>query len=225
MWFKKVEYPVIDSWYANDIAKVHSYHTDVGEGYDGFKVGPTCGLGGTGLWVDNAVVQAGPYKKGTIVSPGPDEVKFTVTYRYENASGGPIDEEKTISLKLHDRLFESHSVFTRDGKPLAGLPVAFGLVDQSPKATFTLKPEEGIAALWDRIDGADYGIGAVVAPSPKLQMVRQPTGDKREQLIVATETDANGILDFRAGVAWSKAGPIKDGAAWLAYLGGQAQAK
>lgn len=44
-WFKKVDYPIIDKWYAERL-EGKSYHEDRGEGYDPFHVGPTRGVGG-----------------------------------------------------------------------------------------------------------------------------------------------------------------------------------
>jgi hypothetical protein len=132
-----------------------------------------------------------------------------------------VEEEKTISLKVGEQLFQSHSRFTRDGQPLAALPVAIGLVTQTKKAEITLEPKRGIFAIWDEVDGAGFGIGAVVPTAQVVEMLRQPTSDHREHALCIAKTDADGVLAFQAGSAWSKAGTIMSDAEWLSYLGGK----
>lgn len=216
-WFKSVPYPVMTKWYRDEIAGRQSYHRDHGEGYDGFKVGDTRGCGGTALWIDDKLVISGVYRTAKILSPGPKEARFVATYRYETPDG-PVDEEKTISISLGERLFESRSVFTRDGKPLAGLPVAIGLVTQSPKAKIELKPRDGVMAVWDKVDGHEFGIGAVIPANEVVRMLRQPANAQQEHALGIVKTNAEGVVEFRAGSAWSKGGPVSSQEDWLKLL-------
>ena len=50
-WFKKVDYSIVDKWYAEQL-QGKSYHVDHGEGHDIYHVGPSRGVGGTAIWVD-----------------------------------------------------------------------------------------------------------------------------------------------------------------------------
>jgi hypothetical protein len=217
VWFKRVPYSIIDKWYREDLAGTHSYHADGGEGYDGFKVGDTRGGGGTALWVDGKLVTAGVYQKAKVLSAGPEEVRFTATYLYTMPEGA-VQEEKTIALKKGERFFESRSVFTRDGKALAGLPVAVGLVTHTPQAEVTLHKGKGLIAVWDKLDGAGFGIGAILPPAQVVETLHQPTNDKREHALCIAKTDDHGALVFRAGSAWSKQGQILSGDDWLIAL-------
>jgi hypothetical protein len=60
-WFKKVDYSIIDKWYANFLQDI-SYHEDHGEGYDIYHVGPSRGVGGTAIWVDGVAYAAAMFK-------------------------------------------------------------------------------------------------------------------------------------------------------------------
>lgn len=219
VWFKRVPYPVMDRWYADDLAGRRSYHDPKGsDGYDGFKVGPTRGGGGTALWENGAMVLSGVYRTAKIVSGGPREAKFVVTYEYATP-GGAVTETKTITSKVGEPLFESRSVFTRDGKPLTGQEVAIGLVTQTPQAAITLDPANGILAIWDQLDGAGFGLGAVIPKSSLVRMLRQPDGTAEHALAIV-KTDAKGEIHFRAGGVWSKneAARVHSAAQWLARL-------
>lgn len=219
VWFKRVPYPVMDRWYADDLAGRHSYHDPKGpDGYDGFKVGATRGGGGTALWENDAMLLAGVYRTAKILSAGPAEAKFVVTYEYATAQG-PVTETKTITLKVGEPLFESRSVFTRNDKPLAGQEIAVGLVTQSPDAAVTLDPVAGVMAIWDKLDGAGFGLGAVFPRASLVRMLRQPEG-KTEHALAIVKTNAAGEIHFRAGGVWSKNESARVGSAeqWLARL-------
>lgn len=217
VWVKTVPYPVIDKWYKDDLAGVRSYHEDHGEGCDGYSVGDSRGCGGTALWIDNKLVTSDVYQSAEIVSPGPDEAKFVVRYRYETPDG-LVEEEKTITQKLGDRFFTNRSVFTRDGKPLPDVPVATGLVTQTPEALVELLPSKGVVAMWDKVQDHGLGTGIVVPKDRVVEMLRQPAGDGKEHALCVMRTDADGAVEFRVASAWAKGSDIQSSRDWIAFL-------
>lgn len=218
VWVKTVPYPVIDKWYRDDLAGVRSYHEDHGEGCDGYSVGDTRGGGGTALWIDGKLVTSDVYQSAEVLSDGPDEARFVAKYRYDTPEG-PVDEEKTITLKLGDRFFTSRSVFSRDGKPLTNLPVAAGVVTQTESAAIDLQPSKGIVAMWDELKGHGFGSGLVIPPNRVVKMLRQPAGNKgMEHALCILATDADGAVEFQVASAWAKGSGIESADAWTAFL-------
>jgi hypothetical protein len=51
-WLKRVDYPIINSWYKKHLEQDISYHQDHGEGLDNYHVGSSAGCGGTSLWLN-----------------------------------------------------------------------------------------------------------------------------------------------------------------------------
>jgi hypothetical protein len=109
-WFKKVDYSIIDKWYANFLQDI-SYHEDHGEGHDIYHVGPSRGVGGTAIWIDGVAYPAAMYKSYEVHQSGGDVVEFTVQYEWDTPLGA-VAESKTISLELGSQLYEVNSVFT-----------------------------------------------------------------------------------------------------------------
>ena len=130
-WFKKVDYAIVDKWYAEHF-EGQSYHEDNGEGHDIYHVGPSRGAGGTAIWVDGVAYPAAMFKSYEVLRSGGDVVEFTVQYEWDTPLGA-VAESKTISLALGSQLYRVNSVFTLDGEP-ASLPIAIGLATHDEAA-------------------------------------------------------------------------------------------
>lgn len=231
-WFKKVDYPVIDKWYRDDIHNKVSYHKDHGEGYDAYGVGDTRGVGGLGLWRDGTLVTADTYQHADVVWTKPEVAEFVVAYDYPELDGRAIREKRIVRLKLGEQLNDIEARFTVDGKPVAGLDVAVGLVAQGKSARFDLQPNDGRMSVWETIDGKGLGVGAVFAAGEVRQMKRTNLAGKAhdgkaksaEHALAILRTDADGRVRYRAGFGWAGAGKIASRAAWDAYLADPARA-
>jgi len=217
VWVKTVAYPVINSWYKDDLAGVRSYHEDHGEGLDAYSVGDTRGCGGTALWIDDELITSDVYQTAEVLSDGPDEVKFVANYEYETPEGR-VEEQKTITQKLGDRMFTSRSVFTRDGRPIKDLPVAVGLVTQTPNAKIVPLPRDGVMAIWDELAGHGFGTGVVIPPNRVVKMLEQAASDDKEHVLCIMRTDADGAVEFEVGSVWAKGSMIQSAADWIAFL-------
>lgn len=215
-WFKKVDYSIIDKWYANFLQDI-SYHKDHGEGYDIYHVGPSRGVGGTAIWIDGVAYPAAMYKSHEVHQSGGDVVEFTVQYEWDTPLGA-VAESKTISLDLGSQLYEVNSAFTLDGEP-AALPIAIGLATHDEAAAVFSNDETGRISTWEVMDGNGVGSGVLMAPDRTQEILHAPSEEKDASHIwLITATDEDGALTFRAGFAWEAAGEITSSEQWNIYL-------
>jgi len=215
-WFKKVDYSIIDKWYANFLQGI-SYHEDHGEGYDIYHVGPSRGVGGTAIWIDGAAYPAAMYKSYEVHLSGGDVVEFTVQYEWDTPLGA-VAESKTIFLALGSQLYEVNSVFTLDGEP-ASLPIAIGLATHDEAAEVFSNADTGRISTWEVMQDIGVGTGVVMAPESAQEFLHSPSEEKDASHIwLITATDENGALSFSAGFAWEAAGEITSSDQWNEYL-------
>jgi len=215
-WFKKVDYSIIDNWYANFLQGI-SYHEDHGEGYDIYHVGPSRGAGGTAIWVDGVAYPAAMYKSYDVHQSGGDVVEFTVQYEWDTPLGA-VAESKTISLALGSQLYTVNSVFTLDGEP-ASLPIAIGLATHDEAAEVFSNPDTGRISTWEIMQDIGVGTGVLMAAENTQEILHAPSEEKDASHIwLITASDENGVLTFSAGFAWQAAGEITSSDQWNNYL-------
>jgi len=215
-WFKKVDYSIIDKWYANFLQGI-SYHEDHGEGHDIYHVGPSRGAGGTAIWVEGVAYPAAMYKSYEVHQSGGDVVEFTVQYEWDTPLGA-VAESKTISMTLGSQLYQVNSVFTLDGEP-ASLPIAIGLATHDEAAEVSSYRESGWISTWEIMEGNGVGTGALIAPERVQEILHAPSEEKDASHIwLITASDDQGALTFSAGFAWQPAGEITSSEQWNKYL-------
>lgn len=216
VWLKRVRYPVIEKWYAGYLAG-RSYHKDTGEGYDPYHVGRSRGCGGLAIWHDSQMVLSGPFLGSKLIKRETAESIFELTYEYK-LDERIIREVKRITVKLGSRLVEIESRFSEGGKPVV-LDIAIGVTTHDGKAVVTLNAKKGWIACWERIDGQGLGTGVVIAPD-KILRVDEVKSEKPDEghAIVLTRTDTEGVVRYRAGYGWERAGDITTSEQWQGYL-------
>lgn len=215
-WFKKVDYPVIDKWYANFLKGI-TYHEDHGEGYDPYHVGTSRGVGGSAIWVDGVPYTAHNFLSYDIKESGGDKVVFALEYEW-NTPLGQVAESRTISLALGDQLYSADSVFTLDGVP-ASLPIAIGLTTHDGAAAVAFNKVRGRISAWETIDGLGVGTGVLIEPARVENIEHIPSEMKDQSHIwLFTSSDDEGKLAYRAGFAWEAAGEITTSQQWDGYL-------
>ncbi len=216
-WLKRVEYPIIDKWYAGNLKGI-SYHKDHGEGYDPYKVGGSRGCGGLALWIDGKMVPSNVFKEWKILRCEPQESVFMLSYEWKH--GDDIyTEEKQISLRLGSRLFKSSSIFRKNGEVAKGLPVAIGLVRHHKTDLVSKNLSKGWMSIWEPMDDSELGTGVVIDPKRIEGFELLETGKKLEDhALIITKTDADGRVEYYAGYGWAKAGGIQTATEWNAYL-------
>lgn len=215
-WLKRVDYPIIDKWYGQ--MKTRSYHKDWGEGHDPYHVGSSAGCGGTGIWLNGRREPLETYIKQEVIESTPQRSQFKLTY--ERKIGGDVyGEEKTITIELGKRLFDVHSVFTKNGKVAADLPICIGLTTHEGKAETFSNEKQGWIACWEKIAGSEVGTAAKT-DSKRMDAIKEVKSAKKDEshLFILMKTDRNGAIDYQAGYGWKKAGEIKSSTDWKNYL-------
>ena len=216
-WFKKVEYPIIDKWYAEHIHQGRSYHVDHGEGYDPYHVGSSRGVGGTAVWVDGVPYPASKFEHHEVHASGGKTIEFTLRYAWQTPLGAVV-EIKRVSLALGSRLYRVDSVFTLDGRP-ASLPVAIGLTTHDGAAETFSDRQAGWIGTWEIIDGYGVGTGALQVGDRPREVVLESNDEKDASHIwLVTACDESGALSYRAGFAWQADGEIATADEWSAFL-------
>jgi rhamnogalacturonyl hydrolase YesR len=215
-WLKRVEYPIIDKWYGQ--MKTKSYHTDWGEGHDPYHVGSSAGCGGTAIWLNGKREPLETYISQEVIERTPQRTQFKLTY--EREIGGEVyGEEKTITIELGKRLFDVHSVFTKNGKVAANLPACIGLTTHEGKAQTFSNEKRGWIACWETIAGSEVGTAAKTDPK-RILAIREVKSDTKDEshYFIFINTDRNGAIDYQAGFGWNKAGEIITSDDWTNYL-------
>lgn len=195
-WIKRVQYPIIEKWYRLDLAGEKSYHTDSGEGYDGYKVGPRRGCGGAGIWEDGKLVNSNVYDRHAIYWTRRDTAAFTAWYSSPNG----VEEEKRFKIQLGDTATHVESVFTREGKPVAGLEVAVGLTAQGENSITSFASDTGRLQLSEQL--ADDALVTFVRWNPNryTDAVEQRIQTKKaKESLVILPTDEKGTLAYEIG--------------------------
>jgi hypothetical protein len=124
LWYKRTGRLILDEWYAEDIARRASYHTDRGEGLDDFKVGRTLGAGAMAPVVDGNLVLGENYERAELLESGPLRTTFKLYY-----AGG---ETRTFSLDAGSQLTKVVQEYAPENAPdsvAAGFPRSAGVTE------------------------------------------------------------------------------------------------
>lgn len=218
VWQKRVPYPIINHWYADNAAG-KPYHIDRGEGLDAYHTGSSRGTGGTALWVKDRLVTAGPYRTWRISAQESMHAEFTLTYTYPaTATDLPIEEIKDFSIKAHEPWFTVVSTFTRGGQPVSNLTIAIGVTTHDGQGKVTLDPLGRWLMVEESIQGQLLWTGLALPVTAQLREVRQPIAKDASHALGILTTDESGVVRYRAGYGWAKAGRITSAAEWQHVL-------
>ncbi|QNF32261.1 DUF4861 domain-containing protein [Adhaeribacter swui] len=221
-WLKRVNYPIIDKWYRNNSTQGGSYHVDHGEGYDPYQVGPSRGVGGIGVFLNDSLYVSKNFVQYKILATGPIRTLFELTYAPWQAGNSIIQEKKRISLDLGSNLTR-YEVTLRSNQTLPNVTVGIALHDK--KGEVKVNPSQGWFRYWEPMDDAFLGTGIVVSPAAVQQYKDWRVKAKdHSQLLVITKPQKNTIV-YYAGFGWTKSENFKNQAEWDAYLQTFAQCK
>lgn len=219
-WHKRVSYPILDKWYSQPF-EGKTYHEDYGEGCDQYHVGTSRGCGGVGIWKDNAVHPSGLYESWEVISQTQTTLKFKLTYRFK-LEDEEILETRVITIENGSQLYHAESQFTKNTQPVKGLEIAVGLnTFDISDVEVSLNEEEGWLSVWHSLgnESGKIGTGAIVDTKYLVKMLdHKPEDGAPSNAIAIIKTDDNGIIKYKAGFAWEKAGKIQDKETWNEYL-------
>jgi hypothetical protein len=218
IWFKRVDYPIVDRWYN----KGHDhYHKDEGEGMDMYNVGRSRGAGGTGVWDDGHLATSGNYATWKVLANGPVRAVFELSYDAWDAAGTKVTEVKRFTVDAGRQLDQVDSTFTFTGP--AALTVAVGLnktpADKKQAARIALVRDETNHALLQWVEQATNGaFGTAIVLPASMGYAEDPLND-----LVLAKVESGRPLRYWVGAAWDRAGRITSKAAWQAYVASEAR--
>lgn len=211
-WLKKVEYPIINKWYAKNDIRPGAYHEPSSEGMDNFHVGSSRGVGGSAVKKGDIYYISKNFTEWKTITNGPIRTSFILTYADWDANGNKISETKHISLDYGSNLTK-YVIDVTGTKTLS-----IGLTLHENDGETTEKPTEGWISYWQPHADSELGT-AVVAPNDEMitsELYITEQAD-RSNLYAQLNVKNNKVV-YYAGFAWKEANQYPTKAAWEGYL-------
>lgn len=218
IWLKRVDYSIIDSWYAKNVKEPGYYHIEHGEGYDPYHVGYSRGNGGTGIWENDSLYTSKNFQKYKVIATGPLRTVFELQYPSWSKYG--VRETKRISLDLGSNFSKFENKISSDSK----IPnYTIGITLHQEKGKAKLSPEKGIFRHWEPIDDSYVGEGIIIDPKTvKKSLDHRSKAADQSQILIVTQPK-NNVSVYYAGFAWVKSGQVNSAEEWDALLQKQAE--
>lgn len=213
-WLKRVEYPVINSWYKAYETDPMAYHKDRGEGLDNFHVGASRGCGGIAVKYENSYVSPLNFTSYKTHCTGPLRTSFSLDYApWSLPNGDEINITKNITLDKGSNLSKIDLDITGTAVVSAGLTLheKDGVVSADSLA--------GWVSYWQpHGDGTQLATAIIAAPGSYLgyETVESDETDKSNVYIHLKVT--NGKAVYYAGFTWDKSAQFKNRNEWHSYL-------
>jgi rhamnogalacturonyl hydrolase YesR len=207
VWVKRTRKPIIEKWFY-----LADYHKDHGEGLDMYKVGPSRGCGGTGIWRDGKPYVANNFITWRMLENGPSRVTFELTYAPYDAAGIKIYETKLISLETGTNLNRIENRFDWEGGP-GELQAIVGIVKRPGGGPPDFARDGSWMAYWEPEQKGNGTIGCGVVMTSGAQSVDTP-----EQAFLQTTVKRGQPLIYYAGAGWTKSGDFPSKESWVQYL-------
>ena len=211
-WLKKVEYPIINKWYAKNVIKAGAYHIDSGEGLDNFHVGASRGVGGTAVKKNDYYYTSRNFTNWKTITTGPIRTSFVLDYADWDADGQMISEKKHISLDYGNNL----SRFEIDTKGTDILSVGLTLHEKDGEITENVK--EGWVSYWEPHETSELGTAIVTTNGVMTDSEYYITPLQDRSNLYAHLKVTNNKVVYYAGFAWKESGQYPTKASWENYL-------
>ena len=207
VWVKRTRKPVIEKWYY-----LAAYHKDHGEGLDMYKVGPSRGCGGTGIWRDGKLYVANNFVTWRLLENGPSRVAFELGYAPYDGGGIKIRETRRIALDTGSNLSRIETRFDWEGGP-DELQAVVGIVKREGGGAPDFAKDGSWMAYWEPEQPGNGTIGCgVVMTSPAKPL------DTAEQAFLQATVKRGQSLVYYAGAGWSKSNDFPDKQTWVRYI-------
>jgi hypothetical protein len=208
VWVKRTRRPVIEKWYYQA-----DYHEDHGEGLDMYKVGPSRGCGGTGIWRDGKLCVANNFLSWHIVECGPLRAAFELTYAPYDVGGVRVRETKRITLDAGSNLNRIESRLDWGWDAPEELQLAVGIVRREGGGSLERAQDNSWMAYWEpeQSGNGTIGCGVVMTSAAKLR-------ETKEESFLEATIHRGVPLVYYAGASWSKSGDFPDKATWVKYV-------
>jgi hypothetical protein len=218
VWSKRIPNFVIDSFYKRDAEgdATHnpdlSYHKDNGQGLDSYRVGPSRGCGGTGVWTDGQLYVSKNYTFKRVLANGPIRFTFELKYDTWSAAGRTVVETKVITLDAGSHMNRIDSAYTFIGQQPFDMAAGLAL---HPGSEVSFPAGDNIVSVWDTPQDESAGriaTGLVALPEENPRTLKTP-----DNVLMIFSRKAAETFTYYAGSGWSKA-DMKSQADWNSYL-------
>ncbi|SEQ75303.1 protein of unknown function [Hyunsoonleella jejuensis] len=211
-WLKRVEYPIINKWYAEDQKEKGAYHKDKGEGLDNFHVGVSRGVGGIAIKSDSVYHFSKNFTTWKTITTGPIRTSFVLEYANWDANGKTISETKHISLDYGNNLSKFEVALSGSES------VHVGLTLHEKDGVDTQNQDSGWVSYWQPHEDSQLGTAIVVPKGSFISATLYDTPLKDRSNLFAEVKVNNGIATYYAGFGWEKAGEFTSKKSWNTYL-------
>ncbi|MFC4391026.1 DUF4861 family protein [Flavobacterium quisquiliarum] len=217
LWLKKVDYSIIDDWYAKNEKEAGYYHIDHGEGYDPYHVGASRGTGGAGVWVNDSLQVGKNYINYKTIAKGPLRTIFELDYA--PWSQYQIKETKRISLDLGSN-FSKFDIILKAKEQFPNYTIGITLHDK--KGEININKTKGWFRHWEPIDKTFLGEGIVLNPELVTQaFANNSTIPDQSNLLIVTNPSKK--ITFYAGFVWTGSKQVNEVTQWDEMLNKQAE--
>ncbi len=216
-WLKKVDYSIIDSWYAGNTAEPGYYHIDHGEGLDNYHVGPSLGCGGTGVMYDGELYTSKNYTAYEVVTNGP----VSSTFNLASAPFGPelkkVNQLKTASIDLGSNF--TKFVISVEGND----NLTTGITLHDKKGEVNVDEMACWGDYWAPHAGEELGNAIVVDPKYYAGYSQVISEEKDKSHLLMHLKAIDGKVEYYAGFAWSGSQQFAGKEEWHEHLNKVAQ--
>jgi hypothetical protein len=218
LWLKKVNYSIIDSWYAKNVKAAGYYHIEHGEGYDPYHVGSSRGTGGTGIWENDSLHISKNFTKYRVIATGSLRAVFELDYAPWSKYG--VTETKRISLDLESNF----SRFENKISATTAIPnYTLGITLHDEKGKVNINQKSGIFRHWEPIDDSYVGEGIVINPIVvKTVMDHRSKAADQSQILVVTAPKNNSLV-YYVGFVWTGSAQVQSVQDWDLMLAKQGE--
>lgn len=190
VWCKSTDELVINKWY-----KGNHYHTDWGEGMDGYKVGRTLGAGALSPILGDTLCLGLNFTKAELIDSGAIRTTVRLSYAPYIVGADTLLEERVISLDAASRFNRVQSTFwgisNGSMQAVAGFPLRASSVVASLKGGLTVSQEA------DAKQGTIF-LGLIMQSATQIDTIEN-------HIVSRTIIQNDKPTSYLVGAAWSRA--------------------
>ncbi len=211
VWVKRVRRLVVNDWYLTD-----NYHQDHGDGLDAYKVGPSRGCGGEGIWAGGKLAVSRNFSTSRVLASGPLRLVFELDYPAWQAGGARVTETKRVILDAGSLFNQVRSTFSGG----AALSVAIGIA-KHPGSTIDFDASSAWMRAWEPLnEGKDGNLGCAIVLRPGASVTQQQT--ETDQLLVLP-VQGGTAAEYSLGTAWDRGGRVRGLDDWIREVESQSR--
>ncbi|WP_281989584.1 DUF4861 family protein [Aquimarina aggregata] len=211
-WLKKVEYPIIDTWYHKETQTDGTYHEDTGEGLDNFHVGISRGVGGIAIKKNGEYYFSKNFTDWRTITNGPIRTSFYLKIEDWDANNNIIRESKIISLDYGNNLSKFEILINGSNH------ISPGLTLHENDGNIVKNIEQGWISYWQPHKGSELGTGIVAEKDffSDTETYVVDTPDLSNAYVKLNVID-NKVV-YYAGFGWKESKQFKNEKEWIEYL-------